>query len=104
MDRLDQLSERYEILREKMRQVDEAVSVEKKRLAATVTITKRKASTVFTAESGLAIVVSKLRNSHTERNVYWYKGKRTEIAISATRSSDFHLKIWIARQEAEKCQ
>jgi hypothetical protein len=66
-----------------------------------INIKSRKGSYILTRPDGLSVVVPKTKNSYNERNVFWYSGKKSEVAIQHTRSSHKKIAIWLRDYERE---
>jgi len=77
----------------------ESLAEEKSILARSVTVTRRKASTVLSREDGLSIVVSAPNNSHRERTINWYDGKKGQEIENNSRTNIREWSIWLAQYD-----
>lgn len=91
---ISNLQGQYEALEDERKKVESV-------LRKSVTVDKRDSTTVLTRPDGLAIVYNNDSNSHGERNVFWYNGKRGEKVISSTRASPNSLRLWLAEYAEE---
>ena len=58
-------------------------------------IKTRKASYVITRPDGLSVTTPRKTNSHNERHVYWYNGKKGELALEFARMSPKKVALWL---------
>jgi len=98
MSKLDNLYKRLENLCLQRESVEEQIRAEATRLAKTVTVDRRKASTILTNKMGRSIVIGK-KNTYGEVKIWEYNGKRGKLLTDGVRDSLYRIKISLADGE-----
>ena len=94
MQTLDNLYDLADSLEKQLDEVKEQIQVESARIAKTVTVKKRKATTVLTNENGKSIVIGK--NEFNRFSIWEYNGKRGKLLHSDMFASLNRIKIGLA--------
>jgi len=95
MTTLDKLYTLADNLQAQLDEVDEQIKAEASRLAKTVTVVKRKASTILTDKNGRSIVIGS-KNTYNEVKIWEYNGKRGKLITDGIRDSLYRIKISLA--------
>jgi hypothetical protein len=63
-----------------------------------VVIKTRKSSYILTAPNGKSVVTTIAVNAHNERNIYWYDGRKGDLALANVRGSIYAIANWLKEQ------